>query len=68
MSELDELIKKYGEGVPVGLFLGRKKAEQALNKYYLDIIRQNLRLNELFDMPVVDLEKELSEREGGFDE
>lgn len=42
MSELDELREKYGEGVPVGLFLGVKEAQQKLNKFYYDIAMGNL--------------------------
>lgn len=37
-KELDELRKKYGEGVPVGLLVGYKKANQLYNKLRLDIV------------------------------
>jgi hypothetical protein len=42
MSQLEELTKKYGEGVPVGLFVGQKEANQTLNKFYYDIAMGNL--------------------------
>lgn len=49
MSEIDELSKKYGENVPVGMFVGVKQAQQALNKFHFDIVMGNLTSQQSLD-------------------
>lgn len=49
MREIDELTKKYGEGVPVGVFVGQKKKDQAINKFYYDIAMNNLTPDQKID-------------------